>query len=67
MLKNVDPFLQNTLVQELTRDFFKKENDLFFVQAAGNATGTGSEAANMKNWFTPSLRSERQTLLPHLD
>jgi len=46
-------------VQELTRDFFKKENDLFFVQAAGNATGTGSGAVDIEE-LVYAIASQRK-------
>lgn len=34
------PFLQNTLVRMLLRDFYKKENNYFYTSLAANATGS---------------------------
>jgi hypothetical protein len=41
MMKNL-PWLQGTLPRLLMRDFFKKENSLFFTTAANAATGSTS-------------------------
>lgn len=46
------PFIQSTLTAELLRDFYKKENSSFFIQAAQAATGdnvaSGSPTADIE-------------------
>ena len=41
------PFLQSTLTQQLLRDFYKKENDYFYVLAAAAALGSNYTAATV--------------------
>jgi HK97 family phage major capsid protein len=39
------PFMSQTLPRLLTRDFFKKENEIFFTSVSGAATGTTTTSA----------------------
>lgn len=60
------PFLQDTLTLELTRDFYKKENDLFFTQAAGNATGvyTGTGTTDIDEIINTIASQRKNNYLP---
>ena len=40
------PFMQNTLVRMLLRDFYKKENNTFFTSISGAATGSTSAGSS---------------------
>jgi HK97 family phage major capsid protein len=57
------PFLQNTLASQLLRDFYKKENALFYATIAAGATGSVSSAETDDNktlidWIMGHLDSD---------